>query len=109
MLAAVAIVLARSPADSRSMSTAVPVPVMSAADNPDSSRPTSSAAKPCAVTKTVALSADSTSAASRTGRRPSWSDTRPNATRPANTPTAYTAKMTVTVNDWKLNAFSYSG
>lgn len=100
MLTAAAITLAlpRRCAGNRSISVAVAVPVNTPADRPDSTRPASSIATLPANTNTAELAADSASPNNRTGRRPSWSDSPPKSNKPAITPTAYVAKMTVTIS-----------
>lgn len=59
--------------------------------------------------KRAAAASSNRSAATRTGRRPVRSERCPADTRPAATPTAYTANTTVTVNEPKPSRSSYSG
>lgn len=114
MLAAVAISVA-DPDHRRGASSttaAVAVPVNRPADSPDSTRPAKSSGSPRSKRNDTALSADSTSPASRTGRRPTESDNWPSRSSATMTPTAYTAKITVTMNEEKPNSrwyMRYSG
>ncbi len=64
---------------------------------PWATRAASSTDTPDAVANRTITPAWSTSAASRTGRRPTWSDNEPKTSRDASTATAYTPKITVIV------------
>jgi hypothetical protein len=105
MLAIVATSVARPrrSGGARSTSVAVAVPVKTPADSPEMTRPTSSGASALAAKKATALSADSETAASSTGRRPIWSESRPNRSSDAITPAAYVAKITVIISSEKPN------
>src|SRR5882757_3727118 len=96
----------------RSTRVAVAVPVKMPADSPDRTRPAISRGSPSAIKKVTALSAANASPASSSGRRPSWSDSRPNKNSDALTPAAYVAKITVIVssdNPKRCRYRSYSG
>ena len=72
----------------RSTIQAVAVPEAIPADNPDRTRPTSSAVKPWANRNVTALAADRQRAAAITGRRPISSDRYPKKSSVATTPNA---------------------
>ena len=82
----VACCLPRRPA--RSTSQAVAVPEAIPADSPDSTRPTSSAVKPCAKRNVTALAAERQREATIIGRRPISSDRYPKKSSVATTPSA---------------------
>ncbi len=71
-----------------SMMAAVPVPVNSPADKPDSTRPTSSTGTESAPRNTAALASAHAVPASSIGRRPTASDHRPNTNSATSTPPA---------------------
>lgn len=87
-----------------SITITVAVPVARPADSPDRVRPVNSSGSPPARRKHTALRPDNASAASRTGRRPMKSDTCPSSSSATMTPAAYTAKITVTMNEEKPNS-----
>ncbi len=99
MFAAVASSAARERQAAGAASTiaAVAVPTKMPADRPDSTRPTSSVPVFSAMRKTTSLAMAAATPASRSGRRPSASDHRPNASSAARTPKAYIAKITVDI------------
>src|SRR5690242_17088732 len=93
MVAIVATVAAREcqRGGAASMMAAVAVPVNRPADNPDSTRPTSSCGTESAIRNTTALASAATTPASSTGRLPTASDHRPNTSSANSMPPAYVA------------------
>ena len=67
------------------------------AERPDSTRPTNSVGMLSGMRKTALEIAASASPGSRTARRPTWSESRPKSSSAAVTPTAYAAKISVTI------------
>ena len=90
MFAAVATSEARRPAEAgiSSVSVAVAVPVISPADSPDRTRPTSSTPTSGARMNATVLSALTPRAAASTGLRPAWSEDRPASSKAASTAAA---------------------
>lgn len=86
------------PGFASSSTAAVAAPLNNPAANPDSTRPSSSIGSPPSNTKHSALAADSPSAQNSTGRRPTSSEKLPARRRTVMTPSAYTAKTTVTIS-----------
>ncbi len=78
----------RPPGGARSTIIAVATPVKIPADRPDSSRPANSAGRLSGTRKTAELAAASPSPGSRTALRPIRSDSAPNSSSAASTPTA---------------------
>lgn len=93
MLATVATAAARERqlGGAASMAAAVPVPVKTPADRPDSTRPTSSTATESATRNTSAPAIANPTPANSMGRRPTASDHRPKAISATSTPPAYAA------------------
>jgi hypothetical protein len=85
------------PRGSSSLSAAAAVPVHRPTDSPEITLATSSHTTPCARTKTTELSAAKTSTAESTRRRPIRSESSPKRSNASSVPTAYTAKMTVSI------------
>ena len=109
MLAKIAMVAARLGCRGlliSSDSAAVAAPVTRAVANPASTRATMIIARSSATRNTVLAARARSRAARMTGRRPIRSETPPRVTSPTTTPSAYTAKTTVTVRDEKPNSCS---
>ena len=87
----------RQAAGAASTTAVVAVPTKMPADRPDRTRPTSRVPVFSAIRKTTSLVMAAARPASRSGRRPSVSDQRPNASSAAKTPKAYIAKITVDI------------
>jgi hypothetical protein len=80
--------------------SSMPAPMAPAAapvDRPCTIRATSSCGTPCAVANTTMVATWIASAASSTGRRPTWSDSRPTISSAVSTASAYTPNTTVVV------------
>src|SRR5260370_33885272 len=97
MLAVVETSDARRPEPGRavSVSAAVAVHVTGPADRPESARPANSQPTLGARMKVAALAMLSPIAAASTGRRPAWSDVRPEAATAESSPPAHLAKLRV--------------
>ncbi len=90
-MVATAAAFVRQAGGAASMTAAVAVPVKTPADNPDSTRPTSSIGTESASRNTTALASANTTPASKSGRLPMASDQRPNTRSAKSTPPAYVA------------------
>ena len=86
----------RRPSPANSTSVAVAVPVKMPAEKPESTRASKIAANPCAFKNAAALSAESIKPESKMRLRPMRSERWPKSSKPATTPNAYVAKITVT-------------
>lgn len=78
----------RASGPSRSAREAVAAPVTRAAEKPEITRATSMAPRFSAIRKTAAAHTDRKVAAISTGRRPTWSESRPKTSSPRTTPSA---------------------
>ncbi len=90
--------LAKVPRSRSTSSRPAPIaPSAAPVARPCTTRAMSSAGTPPAVANTSSVTAWTASAASSTGRRPTWSESLPRVSRDASTATAYTPNTIVVV------------
>ncbi len=85
------------PSGASSTRVAVAVPVKIPAESPDSTRPTKRLGTSPGMRNTALEIAARRRPGRRTARRPIWSESRPKSSSAAATPTAYAAKISVTI------------